>query len=149
MKVLMLIAMLVLPIFGFAQDQQAVCMKKFDEQLKGAGTEMINVAGSYNYKTLLERVRQCVQAGKCVKADVLVSFMELMVDDKIINIQREKVALLKGYFSKNNEALRRNNYCSILATFPTVMDNIQALNGVQVNRYNELIQQKLDALPKP
>jgi hypothetical protein len=75
--------------------------------------------------------------------------MELMVDDKIINLQREKVALLKGYFSKNNEALRSNNYCSILATFPTVMDKMQALNRVQVNRYNELIQQNLDALPKP
>jgi hypothetical protein len=148
MKTIFLIAMLTLPLVSFAQDQQVACMQKFDEQLKGVGAEMINVAGSFNYKTLLERATQCVQAGRCIKVDIMLSVMELLVDERIIELQREKVSLLKNYFAKNRDNLRSNNYCAILTTFPAAMDKMQSLNRAQLNRYNELIQKNLDALPK-
>jgi hypothetical protein len=88
-----------------------------------------------------------VQAGKCIKADLLVSVMELMVDDKIVNLQREKVAVLKDYFSKNKDNFRSNNYCAVMATFPTIMEKMQSLNRGQLDRVNELMQKSLDALP--
>lgn len=147
MKAIASIALLLLPLLSFAQVQQVVCAQTFDEQLKSAGTETINVARSLNYTMLLERATRCVQAGKCVKADLVVSLMEVMVDDKIVNLQREKVAVLKDYFAKNKDNLRGSNYCAILTTFSTVMEKMKALNGAQVDRYHELIQKTLDALP--
>ena len=147
MKAIVLIASLALPLLSFAEDQQVACMQKFDEQLKNACTETINVARSLNYTMLLERATRCVQAGKCIKADFFVSVMEIMVDEKIVNLQREKVAVLRDYFSKNKDNLRSNNYCAVLTTFSTVMEKMQSLNRGQADRYNEMIQGKLDALP--
>jgi hypothetical protein len=148
MKTVVLVVLLILPLLSLAQDQQVACMQKFDERLKGAGAESINVAGAFNYKTLLEHATQCVQAGKCIKADVFVSVMELLVDEEVIKLQREKVSLLKDYFSKNRNNLRNNNYCGILETFPSVMEKMQSLNRAQLSRYNALIKKNLDALPK-
>jgi MoaA/NifB/PqqE/SkfB family radical SAM enzyme len=148
MKTIFLLLMLNLPLFCFAQNPQVACMKTFDEQLKGVGTEMTSVAGSFNYKTLLERATQCVQAGKCIKMELFISMSELMVDEEIIKLQREKVSLLKDYFSRNKENFRTNNYCAIKADFPAAMERMKSINRAQFDRFNVIIQKDLDALPK-
>jgi hypothetical protein len=147
MKAMVTIALLLFPLLSFAENAQVACMQQFDEQLKNAGTETMNVARSLNYSMLLERASRCVQAGKCVKADLFVSVMEIMVDETIVNLQREKVAVLKDYFSKNKDKLRSNNYCAVVATFPVVTEKLQTLNQAQVDRYRELVQKKLDDIP--
>ena len=147
MKAMVAIALLSFPLLSLAENPQVACIQKFDEQLKNAGTETTNVAKSLNYSMLLERATRCVQAGKCVKADLLVSVMEIMVDETIVNLQREKVAVLKDYFSKNKENLRSNNYCAVVTTFPVVMEKLQTLNQGQVDRYRELVQKTLNDIP--
>lgn len=137
---------LLLPLMAVAQEDQVACSRKFDEQLKDAGTGTVNVAGAFNYKLLLEHATQCIQAGKCVKAEVLMSMSEWMVDDEVIRLQKDKLARMKAYFAKNRSNFTSKNYCAIAATFPSVMEEIRSLNSAQLDRFNVLAKQGLEAL---
>ena len=146
MKALMIMLAILAPQLCFAQDEQVTCMRKFDEQFSGLGAEMANFAGAMNYKTLMERATQCVQGGKCIKAELFISIGELMVDEEVIRLQREKLSKLKRYFSAQKAKFMSNDYCAIITTFPSVLDEMKALNKAQLARFQLLLQQNLEPL---
>jgi hypothetical protein len=86
------------------------------------------MAGALNYTALVERITQCIQAGKCIKVEAYISMAEVMVDEEIIKVQREKVGLLKSYFAKNRDQFRSNDYCYILESFSPILEKMQSLN---------------------
>ena len=116
-------------------------MRKFDEQFSVAGTEMTNFAGSLNYKSLMERATRCVQGGRCLKVELVISVSELMVDEKVIRLQREKLSKLKAYLSTNKAKFMSNDYCAVMATFPAIIAEMRALNDAQLERFKLVLQQ--------
>jgi hypothetical protein len=130
----------------FAQEEQVACMRKFDEQFSAAGTEMTNLAGSLNYKALMERATQCIQGGRCIKVELVIAMSELMVDEEVIMIQREKVSKLKEYLSENRTKFMSNDYCAVMATFPAVIAELRALNNSQLERFKVLMRRDLEPL---
>jgi hypothetical protein len=130
----------------FAQEQQLACMRKFDEQFSAVGAEMANFAGSLNYKSLMERATQCIQGGRCIKVELAISLTELLVDEEVIRLQREKLSRLKSYFSTHKSEFISNDYCSVLSTFPAVMIEMRDLNNAQLERFKLLLHQHLEPL---
>ena len=129
-----------------AQEEQVACMRKFDEQFSAAGTEMTNLAGSLNYKSIMERATQCIQGGRCIKVELVIAMSELMVDEEVVRIQREKISKLKDYLSTNKSKFMSNDYCAVMATFPVVTAELRALNNSQLERFKVLMQQDLEPL---
>jgi hypothetical protein len=146
MKVLLSLLAILAPQLCFAQEEQVACLRKFDEQFSGLGAEMANLAGVMNYKSLVDRATQCVQGGKCIKAEIFISISELMVDEEVIRLQREKLSKLKKYFAAHKSQFASNNYCAIMATFPSVLDEVRALNRAQLARFQLLMQRDLEPL---
>jgi hypothetical protein len=118
-----------------AQDQ-AGCTEQLEARLKEVGTLTSTQAGQVTYSQLFERAKHCMESGKCGKVDAFIAISAMMVDEQVVALQRQKIVALKTFFL--NIRPYQNDACAVAQRFPTLLDELKALNDQQLQRFVQL-----------
>jgi len=86
----------------------------------------------------MDRALSCIQGGRCSKPEALINIQEIMIDDQIIEMQRQKVALMKRYFAQTSPS---TDACTIAKIIPPLIQELTALHAKQLSRFEELSSQ--------
>ena len=103
---------------------------------------MSSYAGTATYKKMFEQAMYCFNSGRCGKIDVMIGTQEMMVDEVVIEIQREKLARLKIFLALQAKNQNPNDACAFANTFPALLADVNALNEKQLERFGFLTQQR-------
>ncbi|NHZ34700.1 hypothetical protein [Massilia rubra] len=114
------------------------CAQQLDEQMREMQAMVSGYAGSVTYKKLMDRAMQCMNSGTCGKADLLIGAQEIMLDETVIGLQREKLAVLKKFLVQQKTKPNSNDPCELMRSFPPVLEQIKALNEKQIEKFQEL-----------
>lgn len=122
-------------------DDQAKCGQVLDEQLKEMWSLTTSQGGPLTFKKLMDRAIECIKSGKCGKAESLVFVAEMMVDERIVTLQRQKTSLLKDFLARARKS--NEDVCALSRTLPSVFEQINKLNALQFDRFNEMMAEYL------
>ena len=128
----------------YAADQKD-CLKQVEEQFKEIGNTISSYAGTAEYKKIHDQALQCFNSGRCGKADVMLGTQEMMVDEIVVSVQREKLTRLRVFITDLNKRKNPNDLCSIANSFPALIADLKMLNDRQLERFGQLAQRNFGA----
>lgn len=140
MRAAIAVTFLMLSSAALAEDEQAACGVKLDEMMKQMGALVTAAVGQLTYTQIFERAQQCVVERRCGKADAFIAISEMMVDEKIVEIQREKIAALKKFFVQAKPY--EHDACALLERFPPLLSQVSTLNEKQLRTFVELAEKQ-------
>lgn len=144
MKQLLIALLLFSAVAAHSQARQADCERDADAGLN----QMWNVAaaaGSVTQKKIMDQALACMQGRQCSKPEALVTMQEIMVDDEVIRLQRQKVALMKRFAAEAGPTV---SACHVAKLLPALTEEITALNALQLARFEVLAQQHFSSRKK-
>lgn len=112
---------------AYAQSKQTNCERDVEVKL-GEMFSIASAAGSVTYKKMTERAMLCIQSGRCTKPYILVRLQEIMVDEKVIEIQRKKLALIKQFADRSGPT---KSACEVAQLLPKLIEELNTLNAQQ------------------
>lgn len=124
---------------AYGQDQ-VECAAQLDAKMKEMGALTSAQAGQVTYTKLFERAKRCVEGGLCAKADAFIAISEMMVNEEVVKLQRQKIALLKAFFVKARPY--ENDACALVQRFPPLLNQISALNEKQLAIFFRLSEER-------
>ena len=127
-----------------AQTKQADCERDAEAKLNEMWS-LAAVAGTATYKKIMDRAVACMQGGKCSKPEALVRLQEMMVDEEVIAIQREKVGLMKKFASSAGPDV---GACAVIPLLSPLMQEMIDLNAKQLARFEVLSSKYYPNVPK-
>ena len=128
----------------YAADQKD-CAKQVEEQFKVIGNTISGYGGTVSYKKIYEQALQCFNSGRCGKADVMLGTQEMMVDETVVSVQREKLGRLRAFLTDLDKRQNPNDPCYLANSFPPLLADLKALNDKQLERFSQLAQRNFGA----
>lgn len=93
---------------------------------------------------ILGRITLCVRSEKCSFADQFIILEEMMIDDRIVTLQRQKLEVVRHFFS---DFRLPEDSCRLQTSLPGLWTRLGSLNREQVNRLRFLADARLPAAP--
>jgi hypothetical protein len=86
----------------------------------------------------MDQALACMQGRQCSKPEALIKLQEILVDEQVIDLQRQKVALMKRFAAEAGPAA---SACNVAKLLPALTGELTALNSRQLARFEFLAQQ--------
>lgn len=144
MKKLAIALLYFLALAVHSQVRQSDCEREADAGLNQMWS-IAAAAGSVTQKKVMDQALACIQGQQCSKPEALVTLQEIMVDEEVIKLQRQKVALMKLFAV---EAGPTASACQVAKLLPALTEEMSALNARQLARFEALAQQHFSARKK-
>lgn len=143
MKIYKILILVLVGLFSIGlafAEGQSECSKRVEEQFKELNATMSSYAGTSTYKKMQDQAMYCFNSGRCGKIDVMLGTQEMMVDEIVVGIQREKLARLKSFLAEQAKKQNPNDVCGLANSFPALITDIKSLNDKQMDRFGYLAQ---------
>ena len=136
-------ALLVAPTYG---EEQSECKQRLESLLKEMGSQTSSYAGSVTYTNLMNQAKGCMESGRCGRSDIFIFFNEMILDQKVVQLQRQKIAVLKEMYRTIRSSGKENDHCYVVKLTENMYQKILQLNSQQIGRMNKLSKEHFDKL---
>ncbi len=138
MKQLLIALLSLSALTAHSQVRQSDCEREADAGLNHMWS-IAAAAGSVTQKKIMDQALACMQGRQCSKPEALVTLQEIMVDEEVIKLQRQKVALMKRFAAQAGPTA---SACHVAQLLPALTEEMTTLNAQQLARFEALSQQR-------